>query len=91
MKKLLVIALTSTAALTLTALVSTANAAQGCGAGYHRGPYGHCRPNVATGGTVVVVPPGGPRVGVYYHGRGYWDGRRYWVHRERWHGGWRYY
>ncbi|MBB4569259.1 GCG_CRPN prefix-to-repeats domain-containing protein [Rhizobium leucaenae] len=88
MKKLLIIALTSLGAL--TTIVSTADAAQGCGAGFHRGPYGACRPNVARGGTVVVVP-GGPRVGVYYHGRGYWDGRRYWVHRERYHRGWRYY
>src|SRR5262245_50708673 len=86
MKKLIIIAFTSVAAL--TAVVSTADAAQGCGVGFHRGPYGHCRPNAP--GPVVVVP-GGPRVGVYYHGRGYWDGHRYWVHRDRWHGGWRYY
>lgn len=26
-------------------------AADGCGPGYHRGPYGHCRPNV------VIVEP----------------------------------
>jgi hypothetical protein len=30
-----------------------ANAAQGCGPGFHRGPYGGCRPN---GGVVVVAP-----------------------------------
>jgi hypothetical protein len=30
-----------------------ANAAGGCGLGYHRGPYGGCRPN---GGVVVVAP-----------------------------------
>ena len=30
----------------------SANAAGGCGPGYHRGPYGGCRPN----GVVVVTP-----------------------------------
>src|SRR6266404_9520053 len=32
---------------------SAANAAGGCGPGFHRGPYGGCRPN---GGVVVVAP-----------------------------------
>ena len=32
----------------------------------------------------------GPRIGVFYTGRGWWDGHRYWGHRYRWHGGWRY-
>ena len=32
---------------------SAADAAGGCGPGYHRGPYGGCRPN---GGAVVVAP-----------------------------------
>jgi hypothetical protein len=32
--------------------------AGGCGAGFHRGPYGGCRPNV--GGPVVVEPGPGP-------------------------------
>jgi hypothetical protein len=32
---------------------SAANAAGGCGPGFHRGPHGGCRPN---GGAVVVVP-----------------------------------
>jgi hypothetical protein len=31
-----------------------ANAAGGCGPGFHRGPYGGCRPN---GGVVVVERP----------------------------------
>jgi hypothetical protein len=31
-----------------------ANAAGGCGLGFHRGPYGGCRPN---GGVVVVERP----------------------------------
>ena len=33
--------------------------AQGCGPGFYRGPYGHCRP--MRGGAVVVAPVG-PRV-----------------------------
>jgi hypothetical protein len=33
---------------------SAANAAGGCGAGMHRGPYGGCQPN--RGGVVVVHP-----------------------------------
>jgi hypothetical protein len=36
-------------------IVSTASAEGGCGIGYHRGPYGGCRPN---GGAVVVGVPG---------------------------------
>ncbi len=66
-------------------MASAAEAAQGCGIGFHRGPYGGCRPN---GGPVVVVP--GAAVGVYYPGRGWWDGHRYWLHRYAWRGGWRY-
>lgn len=78
------------AALAATAVtaVSPAEAAQGCGPGFHRGPYGHCRPNGGPG--PVVVAPGGLIVDRYYEGRGYWDGHRYWRHRDRWHGGWRY-
>ena len=34
---------------------SAANAAGGCGPGWHRGPYGGCQPNR---GDVVVVRPG---------------------------------
>src|SRR5437763_13685672 len=32
---------------------SAADAAGGCGPGFHRGPYGGCRPN---GGAVAVAP-----------------------------------
>ena len=32
---------------------SAANAAGGCGPGFHRGPYGGCRPNR---GAVVIAP-----------------------------------
>jgi len=34
------------------ASVQNASAEVGCGPGFHRGPYGHCRPN----GPVVVAP-----------------------------------
>jgi hypothetical protein len=62
-----------------------AQAAQGCGAGWHRGAYGHCRPNAAP-----AVRVGPVVIGTYYPHRGWWDGRQYWAHRDRWHGGWRY-
>jgi hypothetical protein len=82
--KILLAALAASAALTA---VSPAQAADGCGGGFHRGPYGHCRPNGGPGPVVVA-----PRlvIGGYYHGRGYWDGHRYWQDRYRWHHGWRY-
>jgi hypothetical protein len=66
--------------------VTTADAAGGCGIGFHRGPYGGCRPN----GGPAVVAVGVPVLGIFYPGRGYWDGHRYWGHRDRWNGGWRY-
>lgn len=76
------------AGLALTA--TPAAARDGCGKGYHRGPYGHCRPNwrdnrYHRGGPVLIV-------GNYYRGHGYWDGRRYWRERYRDHdrGDWRY-
>jgi hypothetical protein len=37
-----------------SASFSAANAAGGCGPGWHRGPYGGCQPN--RGGVVVVNP-----------------------------------
>jgi|HubBroStandDraft_1064217.scaffolds.fasta_scaffold204307_2 hypothetical protein len=89
-KKVLLAAIAT--GLTLGA-ISTANAADGCGRGFHRGPYGHCRPNGP--GPAIVAPgiaigPAGLTIGVFYPGHGYWDGHRYWQHRERWHDGWRY-
>ena len=78
--KTLAIALMS-AGVALSA-VPAAQAAQGCGPGFHRGPYDGCRPNFA--------PGPGPAFGVFYPGRGYWDGHRYWGHRYRYGGGWRY-
>ncbi|HKS87132.1 MAG TPA: hypothetical protein VJR71_16765 [Pseudolabrys sp.] len=34
--------------------------AGGCGAGWHRGPYGHCRRNGYYGGRYWGAPPGVP-------------------------------
>jgi hypothetical protein len=82
-----------TTALTLGMMLGTADAAsaaQGCGPGWHRDPWGHCRPNGGPPpGTVVVAP--GLVIGHYYTGRGYWDGRQYWHHRHWRHGAWAYY
>ena len=81
MKKIILTALATSA---LIAGVSSADAAQGCGPGFHRGYYGRCIPY---GGPVFY---GAPRIGIFYPGRGYWYGGRYWGHRYGWHGGWRY-
>ena len=51
--------LTPVAAILLSlACVQSASAAGGCGPGFHRGPYGACRPNgpVVYGAPVVVAP-----------------------------------
>lgn len=87
MKKFLAVALAAGATLGAVTAVTPADARQGCGPGFHRGPYGHCRPN--RGRDFVAVAPG-LVVGNFYAGRGYWDGRRYWRHRERWRNQWRY-
>jgi len=87
MKKALLIAL---AVGTMLATVAPADARDGCGPGGHRDGWGHCRPNGYGPGPGVFIGVGGPRIGVFYPGRGYWDGHRYRVHREHWHGGWRY-
>lgn len=84
MKRFLLGALASVAVLTA---VAPAEARDGCGDGFFRGPYGHCRPYRGPG--PVVVGPG-VVVGAFYPGRGYWDGQRYWGHRYAWHRGWRY-
>jgi hypothetical protein len=49
------------AALVATTIAGfgSANAAGGCGPGFHRGPYGGCQPNrgiVVVPGAVVVAP-----------------------------------
>ncbi|MBN8808303.1 MAG: hypothetical protein J0I47_08720 [Sphingomonas sp.] len=89
MNKLLTAALVASAGIASIAAIP-AQAADGCGRGYHRGPYGHCRPNMGPGPVVVREPGVNLVIGNYYPRRGYWDGRRYWWHRERWNGGWRY-
>jgi hypothetical protein len=86
MKTIFTLALAAVATIAAT---SSADARDGCGRGYHRGPYGHCRPNWRNG-PAIVVAPGGLVIDRWYEGRGYWDGHRYWMHRDRWHGGWRY-
>ena len=47
-------------AVTAASFAGTANAAGGCGPGWHRGPYGGCQPNrgavVVRPGAVVVRP-----------------------------------
>lgn len=73
------------AAGTMMAASAPADAAQGCGPGFHRGPYGRCFPNGRGYG------PRGPLiVDRFYPGQGYWDGHRYWHNRDRFRGGWRY-
>ncbi len=42
--------------------------AGGCGIGFHRGPYGGCRPNGYYGGGAVVVGAPGYHYGYGYHG-----------------------
>ncbi len=81
MKALAALGLASVIAL---AAASPASAMQGCGRGYHRGPYGHCRPNMGPAGPQVFV------VGRYYPGRGYWYNNRWYHRRYRYHQGWRY-
>jgi hypothetical protein len=69
-------------ALGTVASISAAEAAQGCGPGWHRGPYGGCQPNrravvvrpapiVVAPAPVVVVRPGRvcPVGTVWRHGR----------------------
>jgi hypothetical protein len=50
--------LTSAAAILLSLVcVQSASAAGGCGPGFHRGPYGACRPPVVVAPAPVVVRP----------------------------------
>jgi hypothetical protein len=66
--------------------------AGGCGIGFHRGPYGGCRPNgYGYGGGVVVGAPV-YRYGYSYHGGyhyGYHGGYHYGYH-GGYHGGYHY-
>ena len=81
MKKMMLVLLGASAAVSVA---GAAQAAGGCGPGFHRGPYGGCRANYGP------RPVAGPALGVFYPGRGYWDGHRYWANRYAWRGGWRY-
>lgn len=84
MRNLLLAAAAAAAAAASFAVAAPAEARQGCGAGFHRGPAGRCIPNRGYRAPVLVV-------GNFYQGRGYWDGRRYWQNRYRHRdGGWRY-
>ena len=85
MKKTIGLMLAATVAL---GTASVAQARDGCGKGFHRGPAGHCRPNRGPG--YGYGNHHRPVVGVYYPGRGYWYRNRYWQHRYRHHGDWRY-
>ena len=92
MRNLLIAAALAGAA---TVVAMPAEAAQGCGAGFHRGHHGRCLPNgrgygYGRPGVAVAAPGVVLRVGGFYPGRGYWDGRRYYKTRYRYHGGWRY-
>ncbi|MGX9427626.1 MULTISPECIES: GCG_CRPN prefix-to-repeats domain-containing protein [Bradyrhizobium] len=57
----------------MVASFSSANAAGGCGPGFHRGPYGGCRPNravyVRPAPRMVVAPRVCPRGFIWRHGR----------------------
>ena len=81
MKKLVLAALAVTAA---AGAATSAEAAQGCGPGFHRGHYGRCFPYGGPYG------PPGLVIGTFYPGHGYWYGGRYWGHRYPWRGSWRY-
>jgi len=49
---LLVPAAQAFTAAPLSTTTDVIQVAGGCGPGYHRGPYGHCRPNIS-GGPVI--------------------------------------
>ncbi|WP_174293261.1 GCG_CRPN prefix-to-repeats domain-containing protein [Sphingomonas bacterium] len=80
MKGFIALALAAGVAVAATA---PADAAGGCGRGFHPGPHGRCFPNGGPGRGPALI------VGNRYD-RGYWDGHRYYQHRERYRDGWRY-
>ena len=90
MRGITALALAGAAAIAAITAAAPASAADGCGRGFHRGPYGRCHPNGPGPGPGPVVVAPGLVVGNFYRGRGYWDGHRYYQRRERWHDGWRY-
>lgn len=48
-----VLSVASAAVLLSLMSLTSASAEGGCGPGFHRNPWGHCRPN----GPIVVAPP----------------------------------
>jgi hypothetical protein len=78
MKLFTAIVLTSALAL---GTATVAEAKDGCGRGFHRDRWGHCRPN--HGRNVYVT-------GRYYPGHGYWYHNRWYQRRHRRHGVWIY-
>lgn len=66
---------------TVVGFSEMASAAEGCGPGFYRGRYGHCRPMrgavVVRPGPVVVAPPVVvvPRARVCPYGFRWWGGR----------------
>jgi hypothetical protein len=80
--------LLSAAAIGAAMVVSApAQARDGCGHGYYRGPHGHCHAE----GYRTGPAPAGYVDGRYYHGHGYLYHNRWYRERYRWHdGGWRY-
>jgi|GEM_PF-5355144 len=65
MKSFLIAAIS--AAFVTAGVASVAEARDGCGAGLHRGPAGHCRPNRGGG---YHAGQHRPVIGVFYPGRG---------------------
>lgn len=78
----------------IAAFGSAANAADGCGAGWHRNYRGFCRMNHdrVYYDDRAYYDDDGDRVMVrhYYPGRGYFDGDRYYSHRRYVDGDWHY-
>lgn len=72
----------SAATIVATASPTPAMAREGCGPGFHRGPYGHCRANRGTQMRWME--------GHYYQGQGYWHQNQWYHQRHRHHGAWVY-
>ena len=93
MRKALILMVAGIASL--AGVSTTVQAADGCGAGWHRNDHDRCRPNGYNRGYYrdydygpgVVIEP---EIGRFYPGRGYWDGDRYYWHRRYYDGDWRY-
>jgi hypothetical protein len=83
MKTLLAI---GAAIVAMAALPATpASAREGCGPGFHRGSYGHCRPNRGQQMRQMRWAEGR-----FYRGQGYWHHNRWYHQRHRRNGVWIY-